>query len=208
MYAVKHYPHVVTCEESVLHFFLIAASVLFEKERSLRDPTVHLSCWWHPAFKLSPPLNTSKTEKDTNMDLNPPKTAKYLLYTSTGSYFLTNIQKIAWILPKGSLYFLVHTVWIVERRVLLKHASVRPLVQFPIASENAKETVFLPMRKTCWLRLPCAQKHLGNQPLWYSSGGKTSSLQNETKKLIHVLLDPYTPPKKNHGPWKMMVLED
>ena len=40
MYAVKHYPHVVTCEESVLHFFLIAASLLFEKERSFRDPTV------------------------------------------------------------------------------------------------------------------------------------------------------------------------
>lgn len=73
MYAVKQYPHVVICEESVLHFFFIAASLLFERERSLRDPTVppedvrpyfqHLGCWWHAAFKLSPPWTHQRQKK-------------------------------------------------------------------------------------------------------------------------------------------------
>ena len=82
---------------------------------------------------------------------------------------------------KVHLFFLVHTVWIVERHVLVKHASVRPLVQFPIGWENAKETVFLPMRKTCWLPLPCAQNTPSGINPCDIHLGEPSSLRNETK---------------------------
>ena len=110
---------------------------------------------------------------------------------------------------KRFTFFLVHTVWIVERHVLVKDASVRPLVQFPIAWEYAKETVFLPMRETCWLPLPCAQKTPRESTLVIFIWGKHQVFKMKLE-LIHVLLDRYTPQKKtwhlkNDG-WKIAFL--
>lgn len=118
---MKHYPHVVTCEESELHLFFIAASLLFEKERSFRDPTVaqprrkaifpSSQLLMASSIQTFPTLEHIKDRKRYKDGSKPPqKTAKYLLYTSTGSYFLSNMKKLHEFYQKVQLFLGAHSM--------------------------------------------------------------------------------------------------